>query len=220
MFKGAAWFRPEIGRSASILASKRPEQLQETIEERVKRMSQEAAESIERRRKQKEKELYGGMTFVPEIDPVSRALGRSPGLQELVENKRGQRVRDIARKTAERIEELNCTFSPCINPYYPTHRNSFDMSGTVNQSVDKSNSSIVSEMKAEERRYEADLTPVGWSECPLSQSHIKEDRTLDGSSKAWKSSLLIEEEGEDGDPNTNLTPYSGEHEQELLQYKP
>ena len=41
----------------------------------------------------KEEEVYGGMTFAPSIDPLSRAMGRTRGLQELVDNKAGQKVR-------------------------------------------------------------------------------------------------------------------------------
>lgn len=154
-------------RSANIIASKRPELLCETVEDRAKRMSQEAAEGKERRRKAKEDELYGSMTFVPEIDPLSRAIGRSRGLQELVENKSGQRVKEVARIAADKIEDSKCTFKPSINAY--------PGAAALNSSFGSSRGAD----RAEESRYNADLTPVGWAECSLLAGQSSSCRTSD-----------------------------------------
>ena len=73
-------------------------------------MSQLAAEEMQTRRKAREVEVYGGMTFVPDIDPLSRAIGRTRGLQELVENKGGCRARQVAKLAAEKLAASQCTF--------------------------------------------------------------------------------------------------------------
>ena len=117
-------------------------------------MSQEAANDMQMRRKAKEDELYSGLTFAPDIDSLSRAIGRSRGLQELVYNRGGERVRATAKKAADKVEKAICTFKPSINPY-PT----FVASRSVGD--------IEKMEEAEERRYNADLTPVGWAESFL-----------------------------------------------------
>lgn len=105
---------------------------------------------MEMRRRKKEKELYGAMTFVPDMDPLSRAIGRTRGLQELTENRTGERVRAIARMTVERIQESECTFRPQINPYPSS---SHDSRGAAN------------------RRCNADPVPSCWAESYFSRSH-------------------------------------------------
>jgi hypothetical protein len=182
--QGASWFKPEISslRSANIIASKRPELLSETVEDRAKRMSQEAADGRERRRKAKEVELYGSMTFVPEIDPLSRAMGRSRGLQELVENKSGQRMKEVARIAADKIEDSKCTFKPSINAY-------------LGSALNSSFSSSRGAERAEESRYNADLTPVGWAECSLVAGQSSSCRTSDA-----------DEEGEGDTDEDSLEP--------------
>jgi hypothetical protein len=182
--QGASWFKPEISslRSANIIASKRPELLSETVEDRAKRMSREAADGRERRRKAKEDELYGSMTFVPEIDPLSRAMGRSRGLQELVENKSGQRMKEVARIAVDKIEDSKCTFKPSINAYPGSALNSSFRSSRGAE-------------RAEESRYNADLTPLGWAECSLVVGLSSSCRTSDA-----------EEEGEGDTDEDSLEP--------------
>ena len=158
--QGASWFKPEIGQSTNIIAMKRPDQLRETAEERAHRMSHETASGIEERRRKKVQELYGALTFAPEIDPLSRAIGRTRGLQELTENRSGQRVRDIARMTAERIQESECTFRPYINPYRDSRT-------------------------SDERRRNVDSTPTCWTEDRFSNftdGHGELEEDIDGDS--------------------------------------
>lgn len=124
-------------------------------------MSRLTAEEMQRRRKAREEEVYGGMTFAPDIDPLSRAIGRTRGLQELVENKGGCRARQAAKLAAEKLTASQCTFKPAINGYFS--------SSSSNRPFDRSNEREreCGRETAEERRYNADLTPVGWAECPL-----------------------------------------------------
>ena len=119
-------------------------------------MSQLTAEEMQRRRKAREEEVYGRMTFVPDIDPLSRAIGRTRGLQELVENKGGCRARQAAKLAAEKLASSQCTFKPAIIGYPSSSNRSFE------RCVEKE-----CEGETEEQRYNADLTPVGWAECPL-----------------------------------------------------
>jgi hypothetical protein len=111
----------------------------ETAEERSYRMSTAAAAEKEKNIADKQKEQLSEFSFQPEIDPISKELGRSPDLKELVENTRGAvamhtRSRDLfvnlpryidtgkraldelRRKTEEKIGEAY-TFKPAINRY-------------------------------------------------------------------------------------------------------
>jgi hypothetical protein len=153
--------------------------MNETMEERVKRMSQEAANEIETRRKAKEDELYRGLTFAPDIDSLSRAIGRSRGLEELVYNRGGEKVRATAKMAQSKVEKATCTFKPSINTY-PAY------------GVSRCVADIEILEEAEERRYNADLTPVGWAESFLGSMQ-------NASFPSSSSSLPLLCPGEEGD---------------------
>lgn len=142
-------------------------------------MSQDESAGMERRRKEKEQELYGGMTFAPDIDPLSRAMGRTRGLQELVDNTIGQKVRAVSKMIADRIEESKCTFKPCINSY----------------PIYNQNSSFASDERNDVSRYNADLTPTCWTAGAERRIHGSEitsgsvevdDDSLDPISQYWQ----------------------------------
>ena len=61
------------------------------------------AEVRELKREARETLLYGDIDFTPRIDPVSRAVGRASSWQELVENKKGKRVRESALRKVEQV---------------------------------------------------------------------------------------------------------------------
>jgi hypothetical protein len=111
------WFQPNIvsGKSASILAEARPDQLNESSEERAVRMAYRDAEATEERRHKREQELYGHLSFQPQIDPLSRALGRETGITELSENPRGKALLERACRERERLLGEECSFRPRIN---------------------------------------------------------------------------------------------------------
>lgn len=111
-------FRPQIDpTSVSILSDARPEMLLEGPEERFKRMSDIDKRRIDAHRLEKEKEIYNenDYSFAPNIDKVSRILGRTSSIDELYENKRGQRAKLNAARKAEDIVAKECSFRPKIN---------------------------------------------------------------------------------------------------------
>eukprot|EP01036_Dinobryon_divergens_P033839 gene33839-43723_t len=138
--KEESWFKPEIDtKSISIIEKKRPELLSETATERAERMSRQEAQRLEERREKKAAEIYGNISFAPQIDALSKVLGKATGsseyyhhfsslcvnatyhydenllvdLEELSENNRGKHSREILRQKAELEESKEC--SPKIN---------------------------------------------------------------------------------------------------------
>jgi hypothetical protein len=81
------WFKPEI--SAKAKKEFGEDSVNESVEERARRMSTVAAQEREQALNQKKEEIYSSFTFHPKIDPISKELGRSPDIKELVENTRG-----------------------------------------------------------------------------------------------------------------------------------
>lgn len=111
----STWFKPEISdKSTAILHERRPELVEETQEQRVHRLHREDMENMDTNRQKIENEVYGGLSFVPEIDPISRALGRTSTINELVENKRGRRVKEQAKQIVEQKQSSECSFRPQI----------------------------------------------------------------------------------------------------------
>lgn len=78
------------------------------------RLYRDDVEDIDRKRRLIEEEMYGNISFVPSIDPISKELGRSSGMKELSENKRGQRLKSKVKQTYEQRESEVCTFQPQI----------------------------------------------------------------------------------------------------------
>ena len=72
-------FAPNLTTNSYVFTQS--DQMNESIQDKATRMSTQAASSIEANRRLKEQELYRDLTFTPSIDPLSKALGRSPDLQ-------------------------------------------------------------------------------------------------------------------------------------------
>ena len=114
--KTSEWFRPSISsKSAQIIQEQRPQVLLETVVMQSQRLAVRDAAALQERRRQKVAELYGAMSFVPAIDPLSRALGRSTSLEDLVHNPRGGEIKERIRRKVEEAETKECTFHPQIN---------------------------------------------------------------------------------------------------------
>lgn len=110
------WFHPSIcEQSGKIIQEQRPDLLLETNEMRIQRLSLQSAEEIKERRRLKAAELYGSLTFIPKIDDLSKALGKSNSIDELVYNTRGQHVKDSISRKVEADKYRECTFQPRIN---------------------------------------------------------------------------------------------------------
>ncbi|CAM9186727.1 unnamed protein product, partial [Ectocarpus sp. 12 AP-2014] len=107
------WFNPTTARRTDALLRRRmPERLEETVEERVKRM---AAVDDHRRRNfvmtQKAKEKLE-CTFRPSLNPVTHSMAQASPLDELVNNRRGQRVRE--RVKAKVSDAQACSHKPTL----------------------------------------------------------------------------------------------------------
>ncbi|CAM9754008.1 unnamed protein product, partial [Ectocarpus sp. 13 AM-2016] len=107
------WFNPTTARRTDALLRRRmPERLEETVEERVKRM---AAADDHRRRNfvmtQKAKEKLE-CTFRPSLNPVTHSMAQASPLDELVNNRRGQRVRE--RLKAKVSDAQACSHKPTL----------------------------------------------------------------------------------------------------------
>ena len=152
----AVLFKPEIGKSEDIIARSRPQILHETPEDRIFRLSNLAAQEAEEKRKEIEKKVYGGMTFKPDIDPVSKALGHKNDLKELYENNRGKHIKEMARKRVEDEVGKEYTYKPTINQY------------------PYSNSEKEKKMR---EKYEAEHKVFGWADCSIKDLEDEVERS-------------------------------------------
>jgi hypothetical protein len=114
------------------------------------------AQEAEEKRKESEKKVYGGLTFIPEIDPVSKALGHKNDLKELYENNRGKYIKEMARKKVEEVVGKEYTYKPAINQY-PYNNNEKE--------------------KRMREKYEADHKVFGWAECSMKDLEDEVERS-------------------------------------------
>ena len=84
----------------------------EKLKDRVKRLSVVDQRRIEERKRQLESDHYSQFSYKPNINNVSRAIGRPSKPKELVHNPRGQVARDRAKAAAEKRVAAECTFQP------------------------------------------------------------------------------------------------------------
>jgi hypothetical protein len=121
--ESAKLFRPRVRPPASegILSGARPEMLMEGPEERTRRMSELEQQRSAARRQDKEQEIYNenDYPFAPNISKVSRMLGRASSIDDLHENRRGQRAKSEAIRKAEALNAQECSFKPKINQSLP-----------------------------------------------------------------------------------------------------
>ena len=118
----AKLFRPHVhAATESILSETRPEMLMEGPEERARRMSEVEAQRIAIHKQDIAQEVYNvnDYSFAPSIDKVSRMLGRASSIDDLHENRRGQRAKMDAIRKAEAANAQECSFRPKINYKHP-----------------------------------------------------------------------------------------------------
>ena len=115
-----SWFQPKVcdQHTSSIIQKHRPELLEETEKERVWRLSRGEQCVRDLHLREKERQVYGNLSFTPLIDPLSRALGRASSLEELVHNFRGLRKKEHLQLKREEEFQSQCTFQPMINCSY------------------------------------------------------------------------------------------------------
>jgi hypothetical protein len=114
-------FKPQVQKSTNeLLSHARPELLLEGPEERAQRMYDTEQRRILAHREDLENTIYNpnDYSFVPKIDRVSKILGRESSIEELYENRKGQRAKVNALKKAEDKLAQECSFTPKINNYH------------------------------------------------------------------------------------------------------
>merc|ERR1711871_222001 len=97
----AKWFNPQIGNATSVLAVSKPDRIIETKDERVHRLSVSDVEVKKQHRRDIAKHVYRDVTFKPKLAKKSNELGRASTLDDLVENPKGQAVREAVRKRVQ-----------------------------------------------------------------------------------------------------------------------
>ncbi|GMG16203.1 unnamed protein product [Phytophthora fragariaefolia] len=92
-------FKPDIGNAEGVLKQLRPDRCVETNQQKLYRLTYNDQREAELKKQRLREEQYAQYTFKPEINPVSKALGRSSTLDEL-----SHPVRDIQQDlpTSER----------------------------------------------------------------------------------------------------------------------
>lgn len=121
-------FRPNIGQSQSVVrASDAAEK--ENPKERVQRLSIVDQRRIAERRKKLQSDHYAQFSYRPNINNVSKAM-KSSKPSDLVQNPRGQLVRNRAKVAADKRVAAACTFKPKTNPYVDPERPTFSAKAT------------------------------------------------------------------------------------------
>lgn len=92
-------FAPDIGNADEVLAFTRPSLVHETPEQRVARL---AAEGKKRRHWQeaKKREYLSQFSFKPQVNELSRALGRTSTVEQLYSNEEGRRRQEELKNAA------------------------------------------------------------------------------------------------------------------------
>lgn len=103
-------FRPKIAKKSEYIVDAMPDRVAETPESKFKRMSREEHIKREQIKAQLETDFYAKYNFEPQINPISKQIGRSASLNELAYNKEGQREKKL--KAEALAEEQHCSFQP------------------------------------------------------------------------------------------------------------
>ena len=78
------------------------------------------------------------MTFIPKIDSLSKHLGQTTSLDELVDNTKGKNIKNNLKKKVEAEYDKECTFQPIINDYVPEGHLIGDQSMNMNMNNETS----------------------------------------------------------------------------------
>lgn len=110
-------FHPRSGNASEVLALTRPEQSLETSRERVERLAVRDKERADKLKEAIRDEYYAQFRFKPEINPVSRHIGRAHTVDEHVADARRREALERAQREAEEAVARDCTFRPALaNP--------------------------------------------------------------------------------------------------------
>lgn len=144
----SAPFKPDIGNAEEILQQLRPDLVNESQEEKLYRLIYRDPQNLELKKQKMREEAYAKCTFKPDINPVSKALGRPSTIDQLARpvagldeaneqttrqgNGRpttssrealkkyfaGKRFRSKVALEMEQAERAECTFQPTLISSY------------------------------------------------------------------------------------------------------
>ena len=117
-------FRPNINQSQSTVSASEASD-KEKLKDRVKRLSVVDQRRIDDRKKQLESDHYSQFSYKPNINHISRSIGKPSKTIDLVENPRGQLARHRAKAAADKRVAEECTFQPKTNRFVDPERPTF-----------------------------------------------------------------------------------------------
>lgn len=106
-------FRPEINQNSNLIAYYKKNYSQETLDDKIKRIGSEAVVKKKQLAEQLNNEHCEKYTFEPEINIISRQLGKSNNLPGYLEEMRARRKIQAQASVAE-LQKI-CSFSPRVN---------------------------------------------------------------------------------------------------------
>ncbi|TYZ67671.1 hypothetical protein PybrP1_007820 [[Pythium] brassicae (nom. inval.)] len=119
-------FTPDIGNADAVLRELRPDRFAETASQRLYRLMYNEPKQAELRKQRLRDVLQATCTFKPEINPISKALGRPSTLAELArpvatpsrtalqQYFAGKRFRSRVALEMEQAARAECTFRPAL----------------------------------------------------------------------------------------------------------
>jgi hypothetical protein len=111
----AVTFKPKINETSEAIVSSKKKG-EETEEERLQRLAYQDLQRKEAMRKAMEKQLQSQYSFKPEINPVSKAIGKASSIDQLVSNEKSKKVKERMAQEAEQAFKREHTFRPKVNP--------------------------------------------------------------------------------------------------------
>ncbi|OQS04569.1 hypothetical protein THRCLA_03201 [Thraustotheca clavata] len=109
-------FQPCIGNAEKVLQHTRPKRLTESTPEQLYRMTYVEPRKREEQKKRLQEAYYNKFSFQPELNTVSKALGRSTPIQKLAQKDAAKLIRSRVVKEMELKNQAECRFRPEIAP--------------------------------------------------------------------------------------------------------
>ncbi|KAJ7514687.1 hypothetical protein O6H91_23G055500 [Diphasiastrum complanatum] len=109
-------FRPNIGNASLILEQSMWKSVfQESASERVERLAYRDKDRQLLIREKVSEEYYAQFNFQPEIDDISKLVGRSTSIKDLYSNRKGKKVKEALEQAARDDFQQKCPFRPEVS---------------------------------------------------------------------------------------------------------
>jgi hypothetical protein len=106
-------FKPKINQNSSLIASYKRNYNQETLEQKIQRISDEALDKKNKLHEKLQSEHYEQYSFEPKINPLSRQLAKTTNLSNYQEDLRNKKKIKAQASVAE-LQKI-CSFSPKLH---------------------------------------------------------------------------------------------------------